>query len=284
LTALAAVSPGLSQVKADLFAYLLARLPQDQAVASRALTADVLSRAQLTSEQVLALTHALPTVGPMEGQRILEAIARTTDEKVGLALVAALTDQAVRLGLRTETLKPHLEKYPAPVRNAAAALYARLDAELVQQRARLEALVPQVKEGDVRRGRVVFTSAKAACAACHTIGYVGGKVGPDLTHIGKIRSERDLLESILLPSASFVRSYEPYLVTTKKGRTFNGVLRKDGADEVILAINATEEVRIAREDIEEMIPGKVSIMPAGLEKQLTPTELADLIAFLKACQ
>ena len=115
-------------------------------------------------------------------------------------------------------------------------------------------------------------------------GYVGGKVGPDLTHVGRIRSERDLLESILLPSASFVRSYEPVLVMTKKGRSYNGVLRKDTAEEVVLALNATEEVRILREDIEDMTPGTVSIMPAGLDQQLTPVQLADLVAFLKACQ
>ena len=33
--------------------------------------------------------------------------------------------------------------------------------------------------------------------------------------LGGIRTERDLLESILFPSASFVRSYESVVVTTK---------------------------------------------------------------------
>jgi len=43
-------------------------------------------------------------------------------------------------------------------------------------------------------------------------------------------------------------------------------------------------VRIARKDIEEIQPSRVSIMPAGLDQQLSPQELADLVAFLKACQ
>ena len=42
------------------------------------------------------------------------------------------------------------------------------------------------------------------------------------------------------------------------------------------------EVRIARSDISGMRPGTVSVMPAGLEEQLTRQELADLLAFLKA--
>ena len=60
--------------------------------------------------------------------------------------------------------------------------------------------------------------------------------------------------------------------------------KKDAADEIVLVVAADKEVRIPREDIEEVQPGKVSIMPAGLDKQLTPQELADLIAFLKACK
>ena len=130
----------------------------------------------------------------------------------------------------------------------------------------------------------MFNSTKTSCIACHTIGYVGGKQGPDLTRIGGIRTERDLLESILFPSASFVRSYEPVIVTTKDGQTFNGVPKKDAPDEIVLVLAADKEVRIPREDVEEVRPGKVSIMPDGLDKQLTPQELADLIAFLKACK
>jgi hypothetical protein len=52
----------------------------------------------------------------------------------------------------------------------------------------------------------------------------------------------------------------------------------------VLVTGATEEVRIARTDIEDMQPGKVSIMPAGLDQQLTARELADLVAFLRACK
>ena len=138
--------------------------------------------------------------------------------------------------------------------------------------------------GDIRRGQAVFNNQKHSCIVCHTIGYVGGKFGPDLTRIGGIRSERDLLESILFPSASFVRSYEPLNVTTKDGRQFNGIIKKDSPDEMILILAADKEQRISREDIDEVRPGKVSIMPAGLDKQLTVQELADLVAFLRGCK
>jgi hypothetical protein len=43
-------------------------------------------------------------------------------------------------------------------------------------------------------------------------------------------------------------------------------------------------VRIRRRDIERIEPSRVSIMPAGLDKVLSRQELADLVAFLRACK
>ena len=124
-------------------------------------------------------------------------------------------------------------------------------------------------------------SAKAACSSCHKIGYGGGTLGPDLTNIGKVRNERDLLEAIVFPNASFVRGYEPFTVLTKGGDDFTGVVIKDAPDEVILAIGPQLEQRIARADVTGLRPGAVSLMPNGLDSVLTRQELADLVAFLK---
>jgi putative heme-binding domain-containing protein len=71
-------------------------------------------------------------------------------------------------------------------------------------------------------------------------------------------------------------------VRTKSDEQVNGLVRKESADEIILATGPNTEVRIARSDILEMRPGTVSIMPAGLDEQLSRQELADLLAFLKA--
>ncbi|HVC98317.1 MAG TPA: c-type cytochrome, partial [Pirellulales bacterium] len=175
-------------------------------------------------------------------------------------------------------------KFGPPIQKLAEALYARLEVGATQQKARLEELLASLPEGEIRRGQAVFNGKKAACASCHAIGYLGGRLGPDMTRIGQTRSDRDLLEAIVFPSASFVRSFEPVQVTTQDGRSFSGLLLKDSPDEVVLVKSPTEEYRIARDDIEEMLPGTVSIMPQGLDQQLTLQELSDLVAFLRACK
>jgi putative membrane-bound dehydrogenase-like protein len=284
LGALGAESGGLSEVKPTTFEFLLARLDREQPVADRALAADVLARAKLTSEQLTALVSAFQKIGPTEADRLLEAFAQSSDDKVGETLLAALKTSPVRSSLRPEFIKPRLAKYSPQVQKEAESLYALLNVDAAKQKARLDELLAELKDGDVRRGQAVFHSTKASCSACHAIGYLGGTIGPDLTHIAKIRAERDLLESIVFPSASFVRSYEPVQITTKKGKVYNGLVRRETPDEVVLATSATEEVRIARQDIDEVVPGKVSVMPAGLDQQLTRQELADLVTFLKACK
>jgi putative heme-binding domain-containing protein len=114
------------------------------------------------------------------------------------------------------------------------------------------------------------------------LGHVGGSTGPELTHIGESRTARDLLESILYPSLSFVRSYEPMVIITEDGKTTNGVIIDETEEEYVLATGPDEQARVKRADVEQLVPSTVSIMPAGLDKQLTPQELADLVVFMKS--
>ena len=174
-------------------------------------------------------------------------------------------------------------KYPASVRAEVADFLPSLNTDVAKQAAHLDALLGELKAltGDTRRGQAVFNNAKAACIACHKLGYLGGDIGPDLTTIGGARSERDLLEAIVYPSASFVRSYEPVIVSTRAGDEFSGVLRKDVAEELVVATGPNAEQRIARADVAGMRPGALSLMPQGLDEQLSKQEMADLLAFLK---
>jgi putative heme-binding domain-containing protein len=282
LDVLAAVPGGVQKVDEPLLEFLLSGLRDEESLVARSAAADVLSKARLSAEQLMRVAEVLPAVGPLEVDRLLSAFDQSQEERVGMALVAALERSSALANLRADSLRVRLGKFGPAVEQAGARLYAALNVDLEKQRSRLQELLEGLKEGDVRRGQAVFHSARTACIVCHQMGYLGGNIGPDLTRIADVRNERDLLESIVFPSASFVRSYEPIVIATKDGQAVAGLVRKELPDALLVATGAKTEVRVARDNIEEIRPGNVSIMPSGLDQQLTTQELADLIAFLRA--
>lgn len=284
LESLAALSIFTRDLTAEQFALLTENLQADKPLNQRAAAADVVSKAKLTAVQLTELTTQFKTVGPLEADKLLAAYEQGGDEAVGLKLVDTLKESPVLKSLRPDALKLRLAKFSPKVQEQSQPLYEIMNVEAGKQKEKLEGMLAELKGGDVRRGQQVFISQKAACSACHAIGYLGGKVGPDLTRIGGIRTERDILEAIIFPSASFVRSYEPVTIVLADGKVVNGTIRNETSDEIVLATGPKDEVRVSRKDIDEMRPSTVSVMPSGLDQQLTRQQLADVVAFLKAAK
>jgi putative heme-binding domain-containing protein len=278
--ALAVLSGGLPRVEPDVFALLQKALAPGEPVAVRMKAAACVERARLDDAQLLALTAAIPTAGAMELPRLLPAFDRSKDPVIGTALLDALSLAKGRSNVSAELLRPRLAGYPEPIRQRGETLLATWRSDAARQAKDLDALLAGVRGGDHVRGQLLFNSPKAACTSCHAIGYKGGRIGPDLTSIGQIRSERDLLEAIVFPNASFARGFEPVVVTTASGDTIAGVLKNEG-DPIVLVLVDGQERRIPRGDVTDMQPGTVSLMPAGFAEQLSRQELADLLAFLK---
>ncbi|BBO32943.1 PVC-type heme-binding CxxCH protein [Lacipirellula parvula] len=281
LAAAALVAPTLPSLSAPQFAFLTGALNEDSPNTDRTAAADALAAAPLNPDQFAQLVAAIAAAGPLELNKLVGAFAKTNDAAIGRALLDALEDSPALSSLRLDLLRITLKDYDAAVTDRIAAIEALVNVDAAAQRARIEELLPAMASGDVRRGHAVFNSAKASCSACHRMGYGGGVTGPELSKIGEIRTERDLLESILFPSLSFVRSYEPMLLVTSDGRAVSGVIRNETEHEYVIATGPNEEVRLPRDIVEEVQPNTISVMPAGLDKQLTVQELADLVAFLK---
>jgi putative heme-binding domain-containing protein len=164
----------------------------------------------------------------------------------------------------------------------AEPLLKRLAPDADRQKARLAELAPVLSGGDAGRGRELFYGPKAGCATCHTIAGRGGQLGPDLSKIGSIRTGADLLESIVYPSASFARGYEPYMVRTNDGAVQAGIISRETADSIYLTTGPNHTQRIMRQSITSLRPSTVSLMPQGFDEQLSRGELADLITFLSS--
>ncbi len=135
---------------------------------------------------------------------------------------------------------------------------SRPTTEIVEALNRLEAELPT---GDPLRGFEVFRSAKGACSACHRIGYVGGMIGPELSRIGSTRTRRDLLEAILYPSVRLAQSYQPLRVLTQDGQVYNGLVKSENAQELVLVLAADKTVTIPLDEIDVRQTSNVSIMP-----------------------
>jgi putative heme-binding domain-containing protein len=279
VAALAAMLPRAKSVAAEDFELLTGQLGADQPPLSRLGAAQALSDAPLDDAQLTRLAESVAHAGPLELPALLRAFERSSNRDVGAALVKSLGASKSLTSLTPAGLTATLAKYPADVRRSAADLVKKINPDGDAQAAKLKELEPQLTGGSPNRGQSVFFSKTAACATCHAVGGNGAHVGPDLSHIASIRSPRDLLESVVFPSASFARGYEPFVVQTKSNQMLAGVIAAETAE--ALTLHTPAEVRVPRASIKTMRQDRVSIMPQGLDAQMSKQELNDLLAFLQ---
>ena len=116
------------------------------------------------------------------------------------------------------------------------------------------------------------------CITRHAIGGVGGKVGPDMTSLGKVLIDY-LIESIYKPNAKIKENYHSVNILTTDGLILTGIIVGSEHEELILWDARNKLVRIAKDDIEFQKPEKV-IMTEGLVDRLSQQEQVDLIKFL----
>ena len=135
--------------------------------------------------------------------------------------------------------------------------------------------------GDADRGRLLFFDAgKTQCAKCHRIGEQGERIGPELTGVGGRFSRIHIVESILQPSRIIAPSYQTLTVLLGDGLLVTGVKLAETEEHLTLGDQRGEKHVLAKADIEERQPQTTSVMPDGLERQLTPQQFVDLLTFL----
>jgi putative heme-binding domain-containing protein len=130
--------------------------------------------------------------------------------------------------------------------------------------------------GDSKRGVAVFAQL---CGQCHKIHGEGQEVGPDITVNGRASYEQ-LLSNVFDPSLVIGEAYQARIVRTEDGRVITGLLAEDSQQRVVLKTQGGKLETIARDEVAAMKVSELSLMPEGIEKQLSPQEIADLFAFI----
>jgi putative heme-binding domain-containing protein len=131
--------------------------------------------------------------------------------------------------------------------------------------------------GGVARGKKLF---EENCARCHEPRRQGGRIGPDLSGINN-KTKEELITSILNPSYAIEQRFVNYLITTKDGRMYDGIIANETAWAITLRGGAEDDETVLRKNVASIRASSVSLMPEGLENSLGKQGLADVIAYLR---
>jgi putative heme-binding domain-containing protein len=133
-------------------------------------------------------------------------------------------------------------------------------------------------EPDLNVGRQVFAKT---CINCHRVGEEGHNVGPDLASVSN-KSAGDLLVAILDPNREAQPNYTNYNIALLDGRVVTGIIVNETADTITLRRAEGKEDVILRSQIDLLQSTGLSIMPVGLEKDISAEQLASVIAFIRS--
>jgi putative heme-binding domain-containing protein len=133
--------------------------------------------------------------------------------------------------------------------------------------------------GDPAAGDKLFWG-KGSCGQCHRVGTRGGRMGPDLTRVGRSRSLHYLRESVVSPNADLTPGFATVTVVTRDGKKIAGVQR--GYDNFSAQLMDSREnyYSFLRSDVTSISREFRSLMPDGYGKLFTASELDDIVAYL----
>ncbi|NNE00434.1 MAG: c-type cytochrome [Pirellulaceae bacterium] len=191
-------------------------------------------------------------------------------------------DREQLLANSTEKAKQYLERHIRSSGPGGAAVKPLETAEDVdattEQRLQAINALTKIRGGQAKRGAAVF---KQVCSACHMVGDLGKKFGPDLSDIAARMNKKQIMTSVLLPNDQIAKGYESVSVLDEDGQTHMGFILKETDDVLSLGVANGKQVDIDKDTIEFRKEMKASSMPEGLIKQIAPIEFLDLIAYLE---
>lgn len=133
-------------------------------------------------------------------------------------------------------------------------------------------------KGNAAAGQVTYA---ARCALCHQVGDLGKAIGPDLRSITD-KSAAGLLTAIVDPSRNVEPKYLSYTLDLVSEETLYGLIRAETGNSLIVGqIDGTERT-LLRSSVKTLKSSDRSLMPEGLEADLSPQDMAHLIRYVQS--
>jgi putative heme-binding domain-containing protein len=144
-------------------------------------------------------------------------------------------------------------------------------------------LAEPMRDGDdAGAGRRAFYHANGAgCFKCHTVNGRGGKIGPDLSTVGRALSREKLLDSILEPSKEIAPQFVTWSFETTAGKVHTGMLVFENEGKTTVGDAEGKLTELKTLDIANRVPQKTSVMPEKLPERMSLQEFRDLLAYLE---
>ncbi|WP_259635623.1 PVC-type heme-binding CxxCH protein [Stieleria sedimenti] len=259
------------EAAAEMFAELLS---SEQPVQIQSACLEALQRSGSAGAAQIVLDR-WPELGPsVRGTAIAFLLRRTESTRMTLDAMSEgkMNPSALSIDQRVRLLK-HTD---GPLRDQATKLFGGVVSPNRQKVAKdYESALAMT--ADAAHGKQVFTRV---CASCHRISGEGHETGPDLTDV-RNRSKPALLYDILDPNAKVEPRFTSYSILTAEGSVFTGLIESETSEAVILKMAEGKTKAIGRAEIDQMKASDVSLMPEGIEKDITLQQMADLLAYLK---
>lgn len=110
-------------------------------------------------------------------------------------------------------------------------------------------------------------------------------MGPELTGVKNMFDAQGLADAIIHPNAGIAHGYSPWQVQTNDGDVRYGFLLAENEQAIVLKDAVGQRHIIGRDRIarRKQLEG-VSLMPGPEELQLSPQDIADVVAFLRTVE
>lgn len=267
----------LAKVQSPLLTEALAVAINDQEVQVRSAALSILPDSDIEENQAVAFFTQLLSSGSTQEQ---QSIYQSLGTYQGEAAISALQEAFVELKRGNVSPAVQLDIIEAIEIQGDAQLLAQLETyENAKADDPVSKYVEVLEGGDSGKGWEVFYQHEAAqCVRCHSIFELGGNAGPNLKGVAARLSKKELLQSLVDPSAQLASGFGVVLLDLKNGEKVNGTLMRETTSSLTVKPGQGESIIIPKSEVRQRrnVP---SSMPA-MGTLLTKRELRDVLAFI----